>query len=113
VFFLKFLFWALYRVPGDLHRRKPAYLELFGLRIRMGGGVNYMGGILVGIAGLFLDPGFTSVKSPYYPQPFSTILPTNGLLDRLLMIPFLKIQKMSRHSLYFPYPCPDDTPLKY
>jgi hypothetical protein len=30
---------------------------MFGLRIRMGGGVNNMGCILVGIAGLFLDPG--------------------------------------------------------
>jgi hypothetical protein len=33
VFFQKFLFWALYGIPGILRRRKPAYLELFGLRI--------------------------------------------------------------------------------
>jgi hypothetical protein len=30
MFLKKFLFRALYWIPGDLHGRKPAYLELFG-----------------------------------------------------------------------------------
>ena len=37
VFFQKFLFWALYGIPVILRRRKPAYFELFELRIRMEG----------------------------------------------------------------------------
>ena len=62
MFFQKFLFWALYGIPDVLNGRKPACLELFGLRIGKGKGETMDGGIL-GIAGLFLDPGFRSVNS--------------------------------------------------
>ena len=56
VFFQKFLFWALYGIPEILRRRKPACLELFGLRIGKWGGVNYGLGVLWEPGGLFWIP---------------------------------------------------------
>ena len=43
-FFQTFLFWALYGIPKDLHKIKPAYLERFGLTNGKGGWGNLGGG---------------------------------------------------------------------
>ena len=47
-----------------------------------------------------LDPGVTSINSPYSTHPFSTILHTKGVLDRLLMIP-LSMQNVPSLFLEF------------
>jgi hypothetical protein len=52
VFFRMFLFWALYWIQEVLHGIKPAYLELFGLRIGMGNRVT-MSGVFSEQRGLF------------------------------------------------------------
>ena len=54
-FFQKFLFWALYGIPEVLRWRKPAYLELFGLRIGWKVGDTYGWGVF-GNQGLFWIP---------------------------------------------------------
>jgi hypothetical protein len=63
VFFQKFQFWALYGIPEILRRRKPACLELFGLRIGWRGGVTYGGGVVFWNFRAVLDSNFTSINS--------------------------------------------------
>jgi hypothetical protein len=55
MFFRMFLFWDLLGIPEDLHGIKPAYLELFGLRIgRWGWGNLVMRGFWrIGKTGFF------------------------------------------------------------
>ena len=53
VFFRMFLFWALYWIPEVLRRRKPACLELFGLRIGMGNRGTMGGGVFKNREGCF------------------------------------------------------------
>ena len=66
-FFQKFLFWALYGIPKDLHRIKPAYLELFGLTNGKGGWGNLGGRFFLELGAVF-DPGFTSINSGSSPS---------------------------------------------
>ena len=44
LFFRRFLFWTLKGEQAVLEREKPAYLELFGLRIGIWDGLNYREG---------------------------------------------------------------------